>query len=368
MVYDLLTVTGTQEHSGANTFFIANRTPDKLTDIVSRVFGGVQLQCAQCHNHPWASWKRADYWGMAQFFTKVRAGGKKVGKGEPEVVNEIGIGKGLPLPESALKVPPKFLGGDAPRIEASKPYRPVLAQWLTSADNPYFARAMVNRIWAQVFGRGLVHPVDNIHDQNPASHPELFAALTREFVASGFDLKHLIRGICNSEAYQRASNRDSKTASDPSLFNHMAIKPLTPQQLHDSLQVVLGSADQQARRPQNAKKLAAPGTRAEFIAFFRAAEGADPTEYPAGIPQALRLMNSSALNDGTGLLNKLARPGQPPAQVIERLYLVTLSRRPTAPESQRLINFLQSAGSDPRQAYADILWVLLNSSEFSLNH
>ncbi|HYT95111.1 MAG TPA: DUF1549 and DUF1553 domain-containing protein [Gemmataceae bacterium] len=367
IVHELLTVTGTQEQNGANTFFIANRTPDKLTDIVARVFAGVQLQCAQCHNHPWASWKRADYWGMAQFFTKVRAGGKKVGKGDPEVVNEIGVGKGLPLPESALKVPPKFLGGAEPRIDANRPYRPVLAQWLTSPDNPYFARAMVNRTWAQLFGRGLVHPVDDIHDQNPASHPELFAALAREFAASGFDLKHLIRGICNSETYQRASDGKSKTAGGSPLFNHMTVKPLTPQQLHDSLKVVLGSGEE-SRRTKAGKKALVPGTRAEFIAFFRAAEGADPTEYPAGIPQVLRLMNSSVLNDGTALLNKVVRPGRSPVQTIERLYLTTLSRRPTAAESQRLVTFVQDAGSATRQAYADVLWVLLNSSEFSLNH
>src|SRR6185437_4178478 len=130
-------VTGTQEDSGAATFFIALRTPEKLNDQVCRLFLGVRLECAQCHDHPFAPWKRKDYWSMAAFFSKVRAGGKKVGKGAPEVVNESGKGKKAPLPDSALDLPPKFLGGEAPKLEPGTPYRPVLARWLASAENPF---------------------------------------------------------------------------------------------------------------------------------------------------------------------------------------------------------------------------------------
>ena len=112
------------------------------------------------------------------------------------------MGKGIKLPSSALVVQAKFLGGKEPAIEGSEPARPVLAKWLTAADNPYFARAMVNRTWAQLFGRGFVNPVDNLHDDNKPSHPELFAALSRQLLASGFDYKALLRGICNSQTYQ----------------------------------------------------------------------------------------------------------------------------------------------------------------------
>src|SRR5213079_2932129 len=142
LVYELLTVTGTQEQNGAATFFIANRTPDKLTDIVCRVFGGVQLQCAQCHNHPFTSWKRAEYWGMAAFFSKLDDGApQKLFKAKAPNVVEAATIQRKRLPDSALKVPPRCLGGDAPKLNGKDPYRPILAQWLRSARNPYFARA-----------------------------------------------------------------------------------------------------------------------------------------------------------------------------------------------------------------------------------
>jgi hypothetical protein len=369
LVNELLTANGTQEENGAATFFIALRTPDKLNDQVCRLFLGVQLQCAQCHDHPFTNWKRSDYWSMASFFSKVRAGGKKVGLANrpAEVVNESGEGKKAARPDSALDLPPKFLGGARPELKAGAPLRPVLARWLTAPDNPYFARAMVNRTWAQFFGRGLVNPVDSINSTGEASHPEMFEALARRFAADGFDLKHLIRGLCNSRAYQRTSAATTGAAGLDSLYGRMAVKPLSPEQLYDSLVSVLGSPDD----PRSARKAARTGVgspRDKFVAFFRPTEGSDPSEYSTGIPQVLQLMNSPQTNKVGALLKDLSASGSPPEAKIDRLYLVTLARRPTAPERERLLRYLKSAGGDTRVAYSDILWVLLNSSEFALNH
>ena len=156
MAFEILTATGTQGDKGEVTYYLANRGVDKMTDSVGKLFLGVQIQCAQCHNHPFSDWKQTEYWGLAQFFYKVDAQAPRNAKSETiPAVSEEGRPnrRQNPLPVSAKNVAAKFLDGDAPAIDRSKPYRPVLAHWVTSDSNPYFARAMVNRIWAQFFGR-----------------------------------------------------------------------------------------------------------------------------------------------------------------------------------------------------------------------
>jgi hypothetical protein len=375
MVRDILTAQGDMDKNGAVTYFLANLTPDKLTDNATRMFLGVQLQCAQCHNHPFTKWKQDEYWGMAAFFTKVRINGNPrqvVRQGGTLSISENGRGRPIRLPISAKRVPPKFLQGEEPKFSSSDAYRPVLAKWMTSPQNPYFSRAMVNRLWAQFFGRGLVNPIDDMHEGNQPSHPQLLAELSARFTASGFDVKQFIRALCNSEAYQRTSkpvpgNRDAV----PELFSRMAVKVLTPEQLYDSLVQILGAPNQANFRRNPAIAAAARfrniTPRMLFVAFFKGDDNAEPTEYQAGIPQVLRLMNSPQLNNTT-MLTPLLKSGKTPEQVVEHLYLSTLSRRPTAPELQRILALVRKHADEPRQAYGDILWVLLNSSEFTLNH
>ena len=245
MVREIVTAEGDLDKNGAVIYFLANATPDKLTDNATRVFLGVQLQCAQCHNHPFTDWKQNEYWGMAAFFTRVRIQGnprQALRQGGSVTLRENGKGRAPRLPVSAKRVPPKFLQAEAPKLGSRDAYRPVLANWMTSAKNPYFSRAMVNRLWAQFFGRGLVNPVDDMHDGNRPSHPQLLADLSAQFGANGFDVKYLLRALCNSETYQRmskpvAGNRDA----GPELFSRMAIKVLTPEQLFDSLTAVVGT-------------------------------------------------------------------------------------------------------------------------------
>jgi hypothetical protein len=369
-VNELLTATGTQEQNGATTFYLAHRSPDRLNDTVCRVLLGIQLQCAQCHNHPYTGWKRTEYWGMAAFFAKVDdGGGKKLAKGPTPNVVEAGTVQKKRLPDSALELPPKFLEGEAPRLNGKEPYRPALAKWLTSAENPYFAKAMVNRIWSQFFGRGLVNPVDDLAGSNPPSHPELFDALTRQFVQSGFDVKDLVRGICNSRAYQRSSAPPEGAVGTIVPFSVMTIRPLTPEQLYDSLAAVLGSSNPKAdARGKGKGKGPAVNSRAGFAEFFHPGDGADPAEYPAGIPQVLRLMNSDWTAKAAAFAGRTIKDSQPAARNIELLFLATLSRRPTDAESRRMEEFVRTAGRNGAKAYGDIVWALLNSSEFGLNH
>jgi hypothetical protein len=375
-VYDLLTANGTQDANGAVTVFIANPTANKMTDAVCRLFLGVQLQCAQCHNHPFTDWKRTEYWGMAAFFMKVSQTGKVknaakkgglVGITETSIPND----KKKKLPESAQIVPAKFLQGEQPKLAPNQPYRPVLAHWLTAPNNPFFARAMANKMWAHFFGRGLVNPVDDMREENAPTHPELLASLAGQFQANGFDLKYLIRAICNSQTYQRTSRPADGNEDDSELYSHAAVRVLSPAQLYDSLTAVVGK--QVAVKGERAKKPAVNkkgnvSTREQFLAFFRVGDGASATEYQAGIPQALRLMNSAQTNAQAQAVTRAVQAGgNRPGGVIEHLYLTALARRPTAAEVGRLTEYI-SRQQNPRSGYGDVLWALVNSSEFALNH
>ena len=269
------------------------------------------------------------------------------------------------FPESTKKVAPKFLEGAEPKLSASEPHRPALAKWLTSAENPYFAKAMVNRTWAQLFGSGVVNPVDDMHVDNLPSHPELLATLANQFIATGFDVKQLYRTICNSQAYQRTSKPSAGNETDRKLFSHMTVKVLMPEQLFDSLKSITNFT---APAKPGAKLQAALGRgpvtpRDSFVQFFLAgAEHANTTEYEAGIPQALRLMNSRIAGNPAAA-KAFVKPGAKPPEIIEEMYLAVLSRRPTPDEVTKLTDYLKS---NTATGYPDVLWVLLNSSEFTL--
>jgi hypothetical protein len=380
MVRDLLTAEGNQDENGAVTYFLANNTVDKMTDVTTKAFLGVQLQCAQCHNHPFTSWKQADYWGAADFFKQVELTGPRNPNrqdGVPGVMEGVGArGRKPQLPDSAKDVPAKFPGGEEVKLGAREKARPVFAQWMTSADNPYFSKAMVNRAWFQLFGRGIVNPVDDIGEANPPSHPQLFADLAYQFASNGFDLKQLYRTLCNTRAYQRTSKPTADNAdSDAALYGHMAVKVMTPEQQFDSLYAVMapGRDPRDAALP-NALKEKPKGPRAQardprsqFVLFFENEDANDPTEFQQGIPQALRLMNGPQLNNAA-VLKGIVRPDMTPEQVIERLFLTTLARRPTAQEQERVVQYVAQHKSEPHDGYEDVLWVLLNCSEFVMNH
>lgn len=374
LVSKLVTAEGDVTSNPAVTYFLANRSIDKLTDTASQHFLGIQLQCAQCHNHPFTSWKQTEYWAMAAFFSKVRADNpKNPNKGADN--GKIGVTEGNGptrqrdfLPESAQTVPAKFLGGEQPRLNPQQPYRPVLAKWMTAPENPFFARALVNRTWAHLFGRGIVHPVDDMMPENEPSHPELLDALARHIGTTGqFDLKYLIKAICLSQTYQRTSKVVPENKSDVQLFSHMSMKVMSPEQLFDSLAQVTGLG-KDAREPKGAKAAAkgAPvGARDQFVTFFLAgADMASAVSYEAGIPQALRLMNSPITNN-PAVVRALSAGASKPAEAIERIYLATLSRRPT-PEEQQLLQEHVARAASTTAGYSDIVWAVLNSSEFTL--
>jgi hypothetical protein len=206
-----------------------------------------------------------------------------------------------------------------------------------------------------------------MHKDNRPSHPVLLSELSDQFVASGFDLKHAIRAICTSQSYQRTSKPNAENEEDATLFSHMAVKVMSPEQLFDSLEAVIGKTAPPAQqgRPQAGRPVGNP--RQQFVAFFTGDENGEPTEYQHGIPQALRLMNSAQLNRDANVLNEAVK-AETPEKVIEHLFLGTLSRRPTDAELSTFTSYVKKSGTNAKKAYGDILWAVLNCSEFTLNH
>ncbi len=374
LVTKLVTASGTVADNPATTYFLANRSVDKLTDTTAQHFLGLQLQCAQCHNHPFTSWKQTEYWAMATFYSKVKADNpKNANKGGDNT--QIGVQEGPGrskgkdfFPEAAKNLPAKFLGGPEPALAVSDPFRPALAQWMTAPGNPFFAKALVNRTWAHLFGRGFVNPVDDMLPENAPSHPDLLAALAAHAATTGqYDLKYLLKAICLSDAYQRTSKPAAGNKDDKKLFSHMTVKVMSPEQLFDSLGTVTVASKADARPAKGqvgAAKGAKVGNREQFVNFFLAgAETASATEYEVGIPQALRLMNSNVMNNPAAA-RAVVGAAKKPEEAIERIYLAALSRRPTADEVKNLTAYVARVGAET--AYGDILWAVLNSSEFTL--
>src|SRR5262249_19598318 len=290
---------------------------NKITGAVAALFWGVNLRCAECHNHPFTQWKQRDFWGTAAFFGKVRSsGGGKEGGGSALVEALLGAaagggkkgesggapavrGSAIVIPAGSGKasgqvIPARFLGGAEASLDEKEPFRPAFAQWATAADNPYFARAAVNRMWAHFFGRGFVNPLDHLDETNPPSHPELLDRLASEFAASGFDLKHLARCIANSKTYQRTSRPAPGNETDAAAFSHMAVKVLTPEVLFDALASMGQGGGDTGKSSGNAGKASGDGqSREQFLRAFRSDEEVPATEYLQGIPQLLRLMNAA---------------------------------------------------------------------------
>lgn len=366
ITHELLTATGQRDKDAVVTYLLKGRetlAPAELTDLVSQYFLGMRLNCAQCHDHPFTSWKQTDYWGLAAFFTQIQYTDRRLQKSgvirdDPTVV--------LTNLENSEKLrTPKFLRGETLTVDSKTPHRLALANWLTAVDNPYFARAMTNRMWWQFFGRGMVEPVDDMHDDNPASHPELLADLTEHFVASGFDLRRLCRAICNSHAYQRTSMPSTGNQQDTKLYSHQMVKVLTPEQLYDSLHVVMGPGSQRKRNHRHSDP------RVEFVQFFRSEGDPQPTVYDRGIPQTLRMMNSPQLlspHNEAATVRRMIEPDMPTAKALEALYLHVLARMPADEERTILNDYVAQHPESHDRAYAEILWGLLNSSEFLLNH
>jgi hypothetical protein len=385
VVVDFLTAEGSITHDPRGAFYLANSDmtnpqPNLLANSAGRLFLGVQIGCAECHHHPFAPWTQDDFWGLAACFCRVR----KVSKSDASLT-EAPSGSGpaattaeIVVPEGAgkavgRKVAARFLDGRTqPRGDAA--LRPQLAAWITARENAQFARAQVNRLWANLFGRGLVHPVDDLRAENPATHPVVLDRLAEEFASADFDVRHILRALCLSRAYRTTSVPTAANAADDRLLSHQRVKVLNPDMLYDALHTVLNSDPSVRVVLQRAKPTKPVGRsspvvvepRESFVRFFsRASLGDDPLQYGYGIPQMLRLLNGREWNAVPPFVVELATNSPDRRAAIETLYLVVLARRPTGDEVERLLPLVDGGANEKK--YAAPFWVLVNSSEFVVN-
>lgn len=373
-------IAGDSGPSPAAFFTAKELMPENLAAATTRVFLGIKLECAQCHNHPFAEWKRDEFWSFAAFF----AGIKRQGQGEVVMASREDTKKrDIAIPDTTRTVSAKFLDGKSPQWKDGISPRQTLAEWVTAADNPYFARATVNRLWSYFFGTGLIDPVDEmVGGDAVSSHPELLDELAKAFVDAKFDLKFLVRSIVNSRAYQLSSRSLSNSQDDPHLFARMPLRGLTGEQLFDSIARATSFSNYSANSPQGIVIIGRGDIRGEFLSRFTRS-GEKSTDHQTSILQALSLMNGQLVTDSTDLAQSellagvLDAPFFDTAGKIETLYLAALSRRPTEKESARIEAFIKDRthgvkdsekSKREQEALADLFWSLLNSAEFVLNH
>lgn len=374
---ETLTGLGNTLHHPEANFFRAARTPDDMAEAMAQLFLGVRIGCAKCHNHPFESITQTDYYGFAAYFARVKFKGTQFGL-DDEIVYLDRQGD-VRNPLNNQIVPPAAFG-QSEELPPTADRRKALVGWLTAEGNPYFARSITNRIWFHLFGRGIVEPVDDFRETNPPSNPELLDALSADFAKHGYRLRPILRQILNSKTYQLAANgaTQSPLAGDPEkYFSKSQIRMLTGEQILDAISQSTGVPAEFEGYP--------PGTRAIELAegtvshaFLQAfskpvrdttcecARDSDPS-----ISQVIHLLNSPEilgnLSRDTGRIAGWIKAGKPDTEVLELIYLSTLSRRPTEAERTVVLKYLSEAGN--RSAgFADVQHALLNSNEFLLRH
>jgi hypothetical protein len=361
VVRSLLTAT----REGPANFFALSSDPRDLAEHVSRMFLGTQIACARCHAHPNDRWTQEDYHRFAAGFARIRRDGG--------LIQVLDFGE-VEHPKTGRPLSPKPLG--APALDAADPDRRVpLAAWITSPDNPFFARSLVNRVWKHLLGRGLVEPVDDLRPTNPATHPELLDALAADFIKHHFDLRHLIRTIVSSRTYQLSSNPLAANKADDRLYSHALVRELPAQIFMDAVAQATGVPDQFPASPSGirAVQLASAQTPSYALDVLGRCARDRSCESPArsggGIARALHLINGDTIQQKLrgGILDQLFKENAGEEKIISELYLRTLTRLPELAEQAEWSAVLSNA-PDRREVAEDLLWTLLNSREFGFNH
>jgi len=386
IVRDLLTARGNLYTNGAAAMFFVDQSPQDLGETTAQVFLGVRMQCARCHHHPFEAWSQDDYFSLAACFAKVRRKdsleGGRFGGLQAVLSDDAGV---VTHPVTGAAVSPRGLGGAVLPGSAGLPHaaadpRVGLAAWVTAAANPYFAKNLVNRYWAFLFGRGLVHQVDDLRDTNPAAHPELLAALARDFTARGFDLKHLLRTICRSRVYQLAAEPAPRRDVAGIFLTHHVPRRLPAEVLLDAVNQAAGTHEAFANLPLGQRAIALPDNAvvSEFLEIFgrpkRTTTCACERRSEPDLRQTLHLANAESLHrklgDPNGRIAKLLAANRPDREIVEELYLATLSRLPDEAELKSVQQFLVGAATKKdvkKEVMEDLLWTLLNTAEFSFS-
>lgn len=375
--------------AGTELYYVQYRgQPEDAAVGVSRLFLGTQLQCARCHDHPYENWTQKDFYGLAGFFVRLvvldPSGKEKRYRIAEKSTGEVLFSGSVKEQRPGRKGEPvraKYLGGkvlDEPAVpkgfkepdlrKAKEPPPPLfsrkekLAEWVTAANNPYFARAAANRVWAQLMGRGLVHPVDDLSEKNVPSHPKLLDAMQRHLIATRFDLKALIREVVNSEAYQLACTGPNAEAL-PRWYDRARVRPLSAEELIAAIKTA-------TQHPANLKD---NGNTMEYVLMYFGSPTDGQGRFQGSLAEHLFLNNADNIRNFVrarkgNLAEVLLKGSDTPEAKVDRLFLSVLCRLPSAAERQRFVRHLSS---DPRQAPAlveEAIWVLLSCSEFRFNH
>jgi Protein of unknown function (DUF1549)/Protein of unknown function (DUF1553) len=384
MALELVTAKGSNKENGAVNFTLAHMADGavNLTSITTRVFLGQQIQCTQCHDHPSNDWKQADFWGINAFYKGLkREEIRTANAAGTEMVDHYELSdvpsdkwSSFERRDARLGIAfPTFLDGRKISQNKDVNRREALGKFITEPTNDSFAKAYVNRIWGHFFGRGFVQPVDDFGTHNLPSHPELLDKLAQKFKESGYDTKALIRWMMNSDAYNLTSSATKDNEKDETFFTHMNLKPMTPEQLFDSLIVATaahkagGGEDTSKRRDQ---------WLGQFVIAFANDEGEESLSFQGTIPQALMMMNGELMEKAVGgrsgsfLADLLERAklqkGSVEGYVVNHIYLAALSRYPTRRELDTARAFLIN-NPDTICVMEDMFWALLSSNEFVLN-
>ena len=377
VVRELVTSTGSTYQNPAANFFRVNKDPKEAMEKTSQLFLGVRMTCAQCHDHPFERWTQNQYFQLSAFFAAV---GVKPGfDSDEQIVYLKRDDNTVKHPKTGRVVEPEYLIATtgAPPLSAEEDRRRGLAQWLTSKDNPFFARAITNRIWSYFFGRGIIDPVDDIRASNPPINEPLLAALADDFVKQGYDLQHVIRTIANSRAYQTSIATNEWNADDETNFSRFLPRRLTAESMLDAMTVATGSRPEFDEVPPDftAQQLPDPHVgKGGFLDMFGRPERESACECERrsdmSLPQAMSLVNgptlAEAIADPEGRIAEAILAGKPDRELIEELYLGALSRLPTPGEMDNALTYLRQ-GEGRAAGAQDILWALVNSNAFLFN-
>ena len=372
IVRRMLTASGSAYEVPEANYWVTAISPKVLAENAAQTFLGIRLQCAQCHNHPFERWRMDDYYGFAAFFGQV---GRKPGN-DPRDTIIFNRKSGNVLNERTRQnAPPQFLGGDVATLPADQDRRAALAEWLTSPQNPWFAKNIANRVWARFFGRGLVHPVDDVRVSNPPSHPDLYRLLGDKLAAANFDIRELIREICSSNTYQSCQHPNEPPVAT---YAGMAPRRLSAEQMLDAIGAVTEVQTKFRGIPlgQSAVQIVDASGGNRFLDLFGRPEResvctCERRDEPT-LNQVLHLINGETietkLRDKSSRIARLLAQQTPPEQILEELFLACYARPPQLDERNRVLLSIQQAGEASRQAWEDVLWAMFNSKEFLFQH
>jgi hypothetical protein len=374
MIQELLSASGGTFNLPATTYYQIERDTLKVAENTAQIFMGMRIQCAQCHNHPFDRWTMDDYYSFAAFFTQI---GRKNGEDPREkIVFDKAEGE-IKHPVGGRTMTPKFLGGDVPDVKG-KDRRKVLADWIASPENPYFARNLANIVWAHFFGKGIFDPVDDVRVSNPASNPELIEELARRFTSYKYDFKKLVRDICTSRTYQLATESNASNESDTRNFAKGPIRRIRAEVLLDIISEVTDTPNKFKGLPLGARavQIADGKTSNYFLTTFgratRETVCSCEVKMEPNLSQALHLLNGDTVNTRIvqgNVVKKLIDAGKKAPEILDELYIRCLGRKPGEDEVKKILPQVTTEDkAGMKTGLEDVFWALLNANEFIFNH